>query len=152
MIVTGDLDDRTIRALGAAPVDGYGVGTGVVTGLGSPTAGLIYKLVSIGGRTVAKSSPGKATVGGRKWAWRVASRGEEVVATSPEPPPEGGRPLQSLVMSGGRVHEGPDLEQARAWHQRVLRELEAGAEGEELRLVRVEATRREGVSRPAPRA
>jgi nicotinate phosphoribosyltransferase len=138
VIVTGDLDDRTIRALGAAPVDGYGVGSAVVTGLGCPTAGLIYKLVSIGGRSVAKSSPGKATVGGRKWAWRVASRGEEVVATSPEPPPEGGRRLQSLVMSEGRLQDGPDLQQARAWHQQVLREFEEGAEGEELRLVRVE--------------
>jgi nicotinate phosphoribosyltransferase len=138
VIVTGDLDDRTIRALGAAPVDGYGVGSAVVTGLGHPTAGLIYKLVSIGGRRVAKSSPGKATVGGRKWAWRVASRAAEVVSTGPEPPPEGGRPLQSLVMSGGRVQVGPDVQGARAWHQHVLRELEEGAKGEELRLVRVE--------------
>ncbi len=36
VIVTGDLDDRAIRALGAAPVDGYGAGTSVVTGLGAP--------------------------------------------------------------------------------------------------------------------
>jgi nicotinate phosphoribosyltransferase len=135
VIVTGDLDDRAIRALGAAPVDGFGVGTAVVTGLGSPTAGLIYKLVSIGGRDVAKSSPGKATVGGKKSAWRVASRGEEVVASSPEAAPEGGRPLQSLVMSGGRRQDGPSLEEARAWHQHTLREL---TDGQELRLVRVE--------------
>jgi nicotinate phosphoribosyltransferase len=134
VIVTGDLDDRTIRALGAAPVDGYGVGTAVVTGLGSPTAGLIYKLVAIGGRRVAKSSPGKATVGGRKWAWRVPAGGE-VVATRPEPVPEGGRPLQSLVVSEGRLHAGPSLDQARAWHQRALREL---GEGQELRLVRLD--------------
>jgi nicotinate phosphoribosyltransferase len=132
VIVTGDLDERTIRALGAAPVDGYGVGTAVVTGLGHPTAGLIYKLVSVGGRRVAKRSPGKATVGGRKWAWRVAPRGEEVVATTPEPPPEGGRPLQSLVMSRGRRQPSPDLERSRAWHQQVLRELPPG---EALRLV-----------------
>jgi nicotinate phosphoribosyltransferase len=134
VIVTGDLDDRTIRALGAAPVDGYGVGTAVVTGLGSPTAGLIYKLVAIGGRRVAKSSPGKATVGGRKWAWRVPARGEEVVATRPEPAPEGGRPLQWRVVSEGRLEAGPSLDQARAWHQHALREL---AEGQELRLVRL---------------
>jgi nicotinate phosphoribosyltransferase len=138
VIVTGDLDDRTIRALGTAPIDGYGVGTSVVTGLGSPTAGLIYKLVSIGGRRVAKSSPAKATVGGRKWAWRVASRGEEVVATSPEPPPVGGRPLQSLVLSEGRLQNALDLEQARAWHQRVLRELDEGSGTGGLRLVRVD--------------
>jgi nicotinate phosphoribosyltransferase len=50
VIVTGDLDDRAIRALGAAPVDGFGVGTGVVTGLGAPTAGLVYKVVAAAGR------------------------------------------------------------------------------------------------------
>lgn len=136
VIVTGDLDDRAIRALGAAPVDGYGVGTSVVTGLGAPTAGLIYKLVAVGGRPVAKRSPGKATFGGRKWAWRVADRAEEVVATSPEPGPDGGRPLQSRVMAAGARVEGPgtvSLEAARAWHRRVREELPAG---EPLRLVR----------------
>jgi nicotinate phosphoribosyltransferase len=107
----------------------------VVSGLGCPTAGLIYKLVAIGGRPVAKSSPGKATVGGRKWAWRVPARGEEVVAARPEPAPEGGRPLQSRVVSAGRLENGPTLDQARAWHQHALREL---AEGQELRLVRLE--------------
>jgi nicotinate phosphoribosyltransferase len=136
VIVTGDLDDRAIRALGAAPVDGYGAGTSVVTGLGVPTAGLIYKLVAVGGRPVAKRSPGKATFGGRKWAWRVADRAEEVVATSPQPGPDGGRPLQSRVMAAGARVEGPgtvSLEAARAWHRRVRDELPAG---EALRLVR----------------
>ncbi|HEY3810242.1 MAG TPA: nicotinate phosphoribosyltransferase [Acidimicrobiales bacterium] len=136
VIVTGDLDDRAIRALGAAPVDGYGAGTSVVTGLGAPTAGLIYKLVAVGGRPVAKRSPGKATFGGRKWAWRVAGRAEEVVATSPEAGPDGGRPLQSRVMTAGARVEGPgtvSLDAARAWHQRVRDELPAG---EALQLVR----------------
>ena len=98
-----------------------------MTGLGVPTAGLIYKLVSIGGRSVAKRSPGKQTVGGRKWAWRVAARAEEVVATVPGPPPPGGRPLQTLVVSGGQRLDGPNLEQSRAWHQQALGELPEGA-------------------------
>jgi nicotinate phosphoribosyltransferase len=129
VVVTGDLDDRAIRALGAAPVDGYGVGTSVVTGLGVPTAGLIYKLVAVGGRPVAKRSPGKATFGGRKWAWRVADRAEEVVATSPEAGPDDGRPLQSRVMTAGARVEGPgtvSLDAARVWHRRVRDELPAG--------------------------
>jgi len=133
VIVTGDLDDSIIRALGAAPVDGYGVGTGVVTGLGVPTAGLIYKLVAIGGRAVAKRSPGKTTVGGRKWAWRVGDRAEEIVAGSPSPAPAGGRSLQSLVVAGGRRLDGPSLEESRAWHRRALAEL---PQEETLRLVR----------------
>jgi nicotinate phosphoribosyltransferase len=135
IIVTGDLDDRAIRALGAAPIDGYGVGTGVVTGLGSPTAGLVYKLVAISGRPAAKQSPGKATHGGRKWAWRVPGRAEEVVSLTPDAAPDGARPLQSLVVARGeRVGGGPLLEESRAWHQQVLHELPAG---ESLRLRRV---------------
>jgi nicotinate phosphoribosyltransferase len=134
IIVTGDLDDRIIRALGAAPVDGFGVGTGVVTGLGAPTAGLIYKLVASDGRPVAKRSPGKATFPGRKWAWRVPGRAQEVVASSPNPAPVGGRPLQSTVMAGGKRVEGPDLDESRRWHLRVLAEL---PDGEPLKLVRV---------------
>ena len=135
VIVTGDLDDRAIRALGAAPVDGYGVGTSVVTGLGAPSAGLIYKLVSVGGRSVAKRSPGKATFGGRKWAWRVADRAMEVVGPSADAAPSGGRALQSRVVADGkRVEGGPALDDSRAWHQRVLRELPPG---EPLTLLRV---------------
>jgi nicotinate phosphoribosyltransferase len=134
VIVTGDLDDRAIRVLGDAPVDGYGVGTSVVTGLGFPTAGLIYKLVAMDGRPVAKHSPGKATVGGRKWAWRVPARAEEVVNTAASPTPPGGRPLQSLVIAGGRRQGGPLLEESRAWHRQAWRELPEGAA---LRLVRI---------------
>ena len=44
--VTNDLDEFTIAALRAAPVDSYGVGTSVVTGSGSPAAGMVYKLVA----------------------------------------------------------------------------------------------------------
>ena len=133
IIVTGDLDDRAIRALGAAPADGYGVGTSVVTGLDHPTSGLIYKLVAIEGREVAKRSPGKATVGGRKWSWRLADRAEEHVATDPHRGPAGGRPLQVAVMEGGRRVDTSDLAAARERCRRAVSELPAG---ERLRLVR----------------
>ena len=46
IIVTGDLDEFSIAALAAEPVDGYGVGTSLVTGSGAPTAALVYKLVA----------------------------------------------------------------------------------------------------------
>ena len=46
IIVTGDLDEYSIQALAIAPVDGYGVGTALVTGSGVPTASLVYKLVA----------------------------------------------------------------------------------------------------------
>jgi len=70
IIVTSDLDEHAIAALAAAPVDGYGVGTALVTGSGAPTAGLVYKLVEVDGRSVAKRSEGKPSRGGRKWAAR----------------------------------------------------------------------------------
>jgi nicotinate phosphoribosyltransferase len=127
VIITGDLDDVSIAALADAPVDGYGVGTRVVTGLDQPTAGFVYKLVSVAGgsdegdrqHAVAKRSPGKATVGGRKWAWRTrledrpdTFEGPDVAAgpvqvdmitAAPEPPPGGGRPLQRRMVDHGRV-------------------------------------------------
>lgn len=69
--VTNDLDEFTIAALAASPVDSYGVGTSVVTGSGAPASGMVYKLVAHRGEggewvSVAKKSDGKATIGGRK--------------------------------------------------------------------------------------
>ena len=39
IILTGDLDEYSIAALGAVPVDGYGVGTSLVTGFGRADGG-----------------------------------------------------------------------------------------------------------------
>ncbi len=82
--VTSDLDEYTIAGLRAAPVDSYGVGTSVVTGSGSPTAGMVYKLVARTGNdgewvSVAKKSTAKMSVGGRKFPVRSLKGG---VATS----------------------------------------------------------------------
>lgn len=123
VVLTGDLDAGRIAALRSAPADAYGAGTSVVTGLGAPTAGFIYKLVSISGRPVVKRSPGKSTIGGRKWSWRSPASGEELVALDPEPEPAGARPLQHLVVSEGRRLPGPTLEESRAHHRRALAEL-----------------------------
>ena len=75
IIVTSDLDEHAIAALAAAPVDGYGVGTELVTGSGHPTCGFVYKLVARESATgelesVAKKSVDKISVGGRKYALR----------------------------------------------------------------------------------
>lgn len=76
--VTSDLDEYAIAALAAAPVDGYGVGTQLVTGSGHPTSGFVYKLVSREDDTgamvpVAKKAKDKGSVGGRKYALRRRS-------------------------------------------------------------------------------
>ncbi|MFV0435632.1 MAG: nicotinate phosphoribosyltransferase [Leucobacter sp.] len=69
--VTNDLDEHTVAALASSPVDGFGVGTSVVVGSGTPTMSMVYKLVahqSDAGEwvSVAKKSADKASVGGRK--------------------------------------------------------------------------------------
>lgn len=86
--VTSDLDEHTIAALRAAPVDAFGVGTSVVTGSGAPAAGFVYKLVArrdaTSGSTpgewmpVAKASIGKASIGGVKRAERLLRDGVAV--------------------------------------------------------------------------
>ncbi|MHB1063886.1 MAG: nicotinate phosphoribosyltransferase [Georgenia sp.] len=123
--VTSDLDEYAIAALGAAPVDSYGVGTRLVTGSGHPTAELVYKLVAredANGRMaeVAKESTSKTSLGGRKSAGRVLTHGyaaeELVVAASDadaalaELERAGARPLQVPLVRGGDIadeHRGP---------------------------------------------
>lgn len=139
--VTNDLDEHAIAALGAAPVDSYGVGTKLVTGSGRPTAALVYKLVERRGADgemaeVAKfSSGGKSTVGGRKWAGRVidgAGTATEELLVSARAEAEGlaalaeagARPLQvPLVVDGAIVeeHRGKDALAAAAERHQVSR-------------------------------
>ena len=140
IVITGDLDEYSIAALTSAPVDGYGVGTALVTGSGAPTAALVYKLVARADqdgelRPVAKHSVGKPTIGGRKWAVRVLDHKKrataEVISTSPpaieEPQPDGLKPgyrvlLRQLVKNGEIVGDEP-LEAARERHRQALSEL-----------------------------
>ncbi|HLU44366.1 MAG TPA: nicotinate phosphoribosyltransferase [Natronosporangium sp.] len=119
IIVSGDLDEFSIAALAAEPVDGYGAGTSVVTGSGAPTASLVYKLVEVDGRPVVKRSENKATVGGRKTAVRrhkpTGTATEEVVVSqgAPEPAPHD-RPLQRPYLRRGEpVPDLPSLAEAR---------------------------------------
>ena len=63
IVVTSDLDEYAIAALAAAPVDGYGVGTQLVTGSGHPTCGFVYKLVAREGDDGAMVSVAKKSVG-----------------------------------------------------------------------------------------
>ncbi|GAA3232835.1 nicotinate phosphoribosyltransferase [Actinocorallia longicatena] len=136
IVVTGDLDEYAIAALAVAPVDGYGVGTSLVTGSGAPTASLVYKLVAREDASgvlapVAKASPGKPSRGGRKHAYRrftgeVASA-EVVSAAEEHSAGAGDRPLQvPLIRAGEPVGREP-LTAARDRHLRSLNELPAAA-------------------------
>ncbi len=85
--VTNDLDEFTIAALAASPVDSYGVGTAVVTGSGFPASGMVYKLVAHRSHdgdgewvAVAKKSDGKASIGGRKHPVRRLDESGKAIA------------------------------------------------------------------------
>jgi nicotinate phosphoribosyltransferase len=120
IVVSGDLDEFAIAALAATPVDSYGAGTAVVTGSGAPTAGMVYKLVEVDGRPVAKRSEHKESHGGRKTALRAhkptGTAVEEVVVTRADAEPgEGERPLQRpLLRAGAAVPDLPTLAESRA--------------------------------------
>jgi nicotinate phosphoribosyltransferase len=68
IVLTGDLDEYSIAALAATPVDGYGVGTSLVTGSGVPTAALVYKLVARAGghRDGGAAGGNRETAGGNR--------------------------------------------------------------------------------------
>ncbi|WP_144206173.1 nicotinate phosphoribosyltransferase [Mycobacterium tilburgii] len=90
IVVSGDLDEFSIAALRAEPVDSYGAGTSVVTGSGAPTAGMVYKLVEVDGIPVQKRSSHKESQGGHKEALRLSrptgTITEEVVHPAGRPP------------------------------------------------------------------
>ncbi|PWU48663.1 nicotinate phosphoribosyltransferase [Micromonospora sp. S4605] len=118
IIVSGDLDEYSIAALAAEPVDMYGAGTSVVTGSGAPTAGLVYKLVEVDGRAVVKRSEQKATIGGRKVAVRrhkpTGTATEEVIVPQGEPERQpNDRLLQRPLLTGGEPVELPTLDESR---------------------------------------
>ena len=139
IVLTGDLDEYSIAALGAVPVDGYGVGTSLVTGSGAPTAALVYKLVARAldaGQDselapVAKRSVGKPGRGGRKWAIRHLDAdgtavSERISLTPPEPGARDRELLVPLVVAGEIVGREA-LSAARERHRAALAELPAHA-------------------------
>ncbi|MGJ6981420.1 nicotinate phosphoribosyltransferase [Aestuariimicrobium soli] len=140
IIVTSDLDEWQIAALRGAPVDGYGVGTSVVTGSGHPTCGFVYKLVARADSSdpsaplqpVAKKSTNKGSVGGRKFALRrLGADGHaeaEVVGIDATPADDGNdRPLLVELVRGGEVVGHEDISVARERHARARAELPRSA-------------------------
>lgn len=133
IIVTSDLDEYQIAALAPAPVDGYGVGTSLVTGSGHPTCGFVYKLVSRSDGAgemipVAKNSPDKISIGGRKFALRrrsAAGVAEVELIGVGEPPVDDGddRVLLHDLVRSGEIVGRTTLDQARVHHEKARVEL-----------------------------
>jgi nicotinate phosphoribosyltransferase len=133
IVVTSDLDEFQIAALAAAPVDGYGVGTQLVTGSGHPTCGFVYKLVAREDDhgelvAVAKKSKDKISIGGRKWAMRrLSSAGvaeAEVIGVGRPPENDGDdRELLVALVRDGEVVGREPLDAARERHATARAEL-----------------------------
>jgi nicotinate phosphoribosyltransferase len=136
IIVTSDLDEFTIAALSGAPVDGYGVGTALVTGSRHPTSGFVYKLVARATSddpgapmvAVAKKSLNKVSIGGRKYAIRRLSPAgvaetELIGVGAPARHDENDRDLLVQLVKGGEIVGEESLAAARERHRRSRAEL-----------------------------
>ncbi|MBC7823449.1 MAG: nicotinate phosphoribosyltransferase [Candidatus Parcubacteria bacterium] len=111
IIASGDLDEWKIAELKAAGacIDGYGIGTQLVTG--SPVNG-IYKLVEIDDIPVMKESPGKITYPGRKQIFRRVENGivQRDRLSLIHETPDHEQPLMQLVFKQGqRMQESDSL-------------------------------------------
>jgi nicotinate phosphoribosyltransferase len=111
ILASGDLDEYEIARLKAAGavIDGYGLGTKLVTG--SPVNG-VYKLVEIDGVPVMKESNSKTTFPGRKQIFRHLRDGQAIgdrLGLMDEAAVENEQPLLQLVMENGIVVQPPNL-------------------------------------------
>ncbi|WRZ96101.1 nicotinate phosphoribosyltransferase [Streptomyces sp. NBC_01007] len=129
IVVTSDLDEYAIASLAAAPVDAYGVGTQLVTGSGHPTCSMVYKLVARAESAdpkaplepvAKKSTGGKTSIGGRKWAARrLDEQGvpeAEVIGVGPVPGELADQQLLELLVKGGQVLSREPLDVVRERH------------------------------------
>ncbi len=110
IFASGDLDEWEIQRLKTegAEIDGYGLGTKLVTG--SPVNG-VYKLVDIDGIPVMKMSSGKFTYPGRKQIFRSFGGSKlqaDKLGLLDENEAEK-KPLLQLVMKEGKQLEKPEI-------------------------------------------
>lgn len=130
IVVSSDLDEYLMTELAAAPIDGYGAGTRVVTGSGHPTAGMVYKLVEVEGVAVAKKSADKGSIGGRKTSYRLPTGGEFFSVSGTVR----GEALQEVYVRNGVVVKNPTLSEVRDFAAATLAQLpshvKSVAEGE----------------------
>lgn len=118
IFASGDLEEGRIAALigTGAPIDGFGVGTHLVTSADAPHLNCAYKLVEYAGRPRMKLSSGKATLPGPKQIFRRERDGRaigDLIAHRDEQ--HDGAPLLQPVMRDGRrlAEASPDLETIR---------------------------------------
>lgn len=118
IFASGNLDEARVAALvrSGAPIDSFGIGTGLTTSADAPYLDAVYKLEEYAGKPRRKRSTGKATWPGRKQVYRrYADDGRfrrDVVSV--EGDAQSGEPLLRPAMQRGRRLAQPDLAAARA--------------------------------------
>ena len=119
ILASGDLEEIEIARLLAAkaPIDGFGVGTELITSRDAPALSMVYKLVEIDGEGRIKLAPGKKTYPMAKQVYRRLDsngkfRGDLV--TRADEPAEGEPLLVPLIRNGQFVRPLPPLESIRA--------------------------------------
>jgi nicotinate phosphoribosyltransferase len=105
IFASGDLDEDRIAELVAAgaPIDSFGVGTGLGASADAPYMDVVYKLTEYAGRGRVKLSPGKTILPGRKQIFREEEAGvfaRDVVGLENEE--RTGHPLLEWVMRDGQ--------------------------------------------------
>lgn len=118
IFASGGLDeDELLRLEGKhAPIDGYGIGTSLVTSSDAPALDCAYKLQEYAGAARRKLSEGKATWPGRKQVWRRYDAAGTAVGDTltVEGDAQSGRALLVPAMRRGtRVSDLPTLDAAR---------------------------------------
>jgi nicotinate phosphoribosyltransferase len=119
IFVSGGIDEFAIRellTLKRAPIDGFGIGSGMDTSYDVPTLDCAYKLQEYAGRPRRKRSEGKATWPGRKQVYRSyrddgCMRSDLLTLDSDAQP--GTALLQPVMRNGRRLPELQTLSQAR---------------------------------------
>ncbi|MEA2679548.1 MAG: nicotinate phosphoribosyltransferase [Candidatus Binataceae bacterium] len=130
IFASGNLDEYRINDLlrAGAPIDAFGVGAATVAGGDAPTLDASYKLAEYHGVARLKTSPGKATLPGRKQVFRalnasggftadligLADEGVTTVANEFKPAPaEVSALLTRQMVAGARVEPRPTLAESR---------------------------------------
>ncbi len=109
IFASGDIDEWEIQRLQAAGacIDGYGIGTRLVSG---NSVGGVYKLVEVDGIPVAKTSQGKQTYPGRKQVFRTweGSQVEKDRLGLVDEVTQVEQPLLQLVIQAGQCLQSPE--------------------------------------------
>jgi nicotinate phosphoribosyltransferase len=128
IFASSGLDEHEIDSLlsANAPIDGFGVGTGMSVSLDAPSLDIAYKLAEYGGQGRTKLSREKPILPGRKQVFRQHVDGKaagDVIARADEHL-EGRSLLQRVMRAGRRTPAaGTDLEEIRRYAAAELAQL-----------------------------